>query len=545
MAEALLKDRQAKDGVHLRRADTGERFVAFAFAAADLVAEVDTAGVVTFAAGAFRSKLGCVPDACVGRPVADLVVPADREALATALAMLSERGRLLPWVVRLANRDRSPMALAGLRLAGPDRPTRLCLTFSLPPAPAGDVGNAVSSAALARSAETRLRGGSPGTLGLIEVKGAGDCSELSDMVSAAMGSLVPDSLTGTVSADRFGVLPPAGGMQDLVGIAARLEAALGGQGLRVSVTSHDIPLVSAGLTHRQAARALRHALGVFARSGASGLAEAGFGHGLAGYVNKAVFSTGLLQGLIKARQFTLAFQPIVSLTDRSVHHYEALLRPEPVPRCGVTQPQEFVQLVEVLGLAGELDLAVADLACRAAEEADLSVAFNVSGHSIQDEAFRPRLLERLAGSAAVRRKQILVEMTETAEVEDLREAAQTAEALRDMGVPFCLDDFGSGNADFRVLRNIPADIVKLDGSYVANLPHQGRERALVAGLVEVARGAGAAVVAERVETPEEADALRGLGVQYGQGWLFGRPGPLPRRPLIRARRQAAGPEQWS
>ena len=544
-----MAEPQLKDGLNIRRTDTGERFVAFAFAAADMVAEVDTDGVVTFAAGAFRSKLGAVPESFVGRPVSDLLVPADREALRTGLAMLSERGRLLPWVVRLANRDRSPMAMAGLRLAGPDRPTRLCLTFSLPPAAPGDIGNAVSSADLARAAEARLRDGAAGTVGLLEIKGVGSSADLSEMVGATIGSLLPDSLTGAVSGDRFGVLPPGNGADSLAQIAARLEAALCGQGLRVSVTSHDLPLAPAGLTRRQAARALRHALTVFARpgssGGSSGLAEAGFGQGLAGYVNKAAFSTGLLQGVIKARQFGLAFQPIVSLADGELHHYEALLRPQPVPRCGVTAPQEFVELVEVLGLAGELDLAVADLACRAAEKADVSVAFNVSGHSVQDEAFRARLLDRLAGSAAARRHQILVEMTETAEIEDIDQAAQTALALRNMGVAFCLDDFGSGNADFRVLRSLHADIVKLDGSYVPNLPRGGRERALVAGMVEVARGVNAAVVAERVETTEEAEVLRDLGVQYGQGWLFGRPAPLPSRPLVRARRQAAGPEQWA
>jgi EAL domain-containing protein (putative c-di-GMP-specific phosphodiesterase class I) len=121
----------------------------------------------------------------------------------------------------------------------------------------------------------------------------------------------------------------------------------------------------------------------------------------------------------------------------------------------------------------------------------------------------------------------MVEMTETAEVENLPEAARTAEALRAAGVPFCLDDFGAGTADVRVLRALPADVVKLDGSYVPGVVHGGRERAFVAGMIDIARAAGAEVVAERVESEAEADALRAVGVTYAQGWLFGRPGPLP------------------
>ena len=70
-------------------------------------------------------------------------------------------------------------------------------------------------------------------------------------------------------------------------------------------------------------------------------------------------------------------------------------------------------------------------------------------------------------------------------------------------------------------------MVKLDGSYVSGVAHNGRERGFVAGMVDIARAMEAAVVAERIETEADADALLAVGVTYGQGWLFGRPGPLP------------------
>jgi len=78
-----------------------------------------------------------------------------------------------------------------------------------------------------------------------------------------------------------------------------------------------------------------------------------------------------------------------------------------------------------------------------------------------------------------------------------------------------------------VLRAITADIVKLDGSYVPGVTRGGRERAFVAGIIAIARAAGAEVVAERIETEAECEALAALGAAYGQGWLFGRPAPLP------------------
>ena len=92
---------------------------------------------------------------------------------------------------------------------------------------------------------------------------------------------------------------------------------------------------------------------------------------------------------------------------------------------------------------------------------------------------------------------------------------------------------------------MPADIVKLDGSYVSGIVADGRQRAFLTGMVEIARASGAAVVAERVETEAEAEALQAIGVDYGQGWLFGRPGALP-VPAVApvARRKGEMQESW-
>ena len=184
-------------------------------------------------------------------------------------------------------------------------------------------------------------------------------------------------------------------------------------------------------------------------------------------------------------------------------------------------------LVEALGLAAELDLAVAGLASDAAAFSTVPIAFNVSGQSLQNAAFLDRLIALLSASPSLRAGRMIIEMTETTEVENITEVRRAAEALRAIGVPFCLDDFGAGAADMRLLRALPADMVKLDGSYVSGVVHERRERGFVAGMVDIARAVGAAVVAERIETEVEAEALLAVGATYGQGWLFGRPAALP------------------
>ena len=333
---------------------------------------------------------------------------------------------------------------------------------------------------------------------------------------------------------------------DLDAVAAQgaLETALRVHGLDVTVTSTRMSLAATGLTPPQAARALRHVLNAFARDGSNGLGESGLGCELAGYMRRAGHKADILRRVIKEGRFALAFQPIVHLATRTPHHYEALIRPRPIPDLSLAGPQEFVMLVEALGLSDELDLRIAQLACDQAARSDIKVAFNISGHSVQNPAFRDRLLDLLGKHAACRSGLAIVEMTETAEIEDLPEALLTGQALRGLGVPFCLDDFGAGAADMRILRAVTPDIVKLDGSYVPGIAAGGRERAFVAGMVEIARAMGASVVAERVETEEEAATLREFDVHYGQGWLFGRPDELPGGKTRKVGVRAGETESW-
>lgn len=519
--------------LQIRRADHNERFVAFAFAGADMVVETDAGGVVTYAAGAFRSKFGCPPEAFVGRAVRDLVAPADHAALGAALGLLMERGRLLPMMIRLSDTERTNLALAGMAIPTPGRPLRLCLSLARPPAPLASVRHAGSPHHMARATEAKLRAGIACDLGLLEIVGAGGVVvSRGEAIGQALEALAPHALASEIAPGRFGLLGSGGSEADLLTVAALLEAALRNQGVEVTVTSRHIGLATGELTPTQAARALRQALNVFARDGVKGLNGAGFDDGLAEYMRRAGAQTARLRHAIRVNQFSLQFQPIVSFSGRATHHFEALIRPKGAPDYPSSAPQDFVMLVEALGLADELDMAVARLACDAAHRAGAAVAFNLSGQSVQGAEFRDRLTGLLKASPACKAGLVTVEMTETAEIEDVRQAALTATALRALGVPFCLDDFGAGAADIRLLRALNPDTVKLDGSYTPGVTQEGRKRALFAGMVEMARAAGAKIVAERVETEAEANALRELGVHYGQGWLFGRPGPLPARGVV-------------
>ncbi len=508
---------------HPRSLGDRERFVAFAFAAADLLVEVGSDGRVGFAAGAFRARLGQSPESVIGTDPIRLIAPGDRAAFATALALLPGRGRLAPTAFRLADAQHTPFSVSGLYMLSADTQARLCLCFSPLPAPP-DLRPADGSALL-REAEQRLRAGHADRLALIDL-GSSSATTTATLEQALREEAGPEVLAAELAPGRYGLLPGEGqALPDLGPLARRLEDLLGSEAGSVAITT--ISLASEGLTPAQAARALRHGLGTFVRLGKAGMRDAGFADGLSGVVAKVTERAGVLRRIIAARRFRLEFQPIVHLATRRLHHHEALMRLEPGALPPGEGAQEFVTLAETIGLTEDLDLAVAAMAMAAAVAIPdgQHLAFNISGLSAQSTSFRRRLHALLNRDARGARR-VMVELTESAEIEDEEAAAVTLRGLRARGVPVCIDDFGAGAAAFRYLKSFPADYVKVDGSYVQAALTSERDRSFVAAMVDLSLAVGAQVVAERIETEEAAQAMQDLGVHFGQGWLFGKPGPL-------------------
>ncbi len=511
-----------------------ERFVAFAFAAAECLLETDSQGVIGFAVGAFRSRFAREPDALIGRSVACLAAPEDRAMVAAAISTLASRGRLAPCLIRLGGPVGGHAVLSGLAMPGANGQLRLCLTIGQ--APMGISAAALPGAAppsgvgFLRAAESRMleSGDSPGRLGLLEVTGpaaaqiaAGDVVLGGALASALAEHTSPGALAGSMAPGRFGVMQAGDGALGLDAAASAMSKTLAEHGVAGGITMLELPLDSDGMNETEAARALRHALSAFTRGGGAGLAASGMAGGLQAFLGEVARRRAGYRRAIGERRFRLDYQPICGLKDRRLHHYEALLRPE----SGLPGPEEFVSIVEGAGLSEELDLAVAAVAIEACKQGP-SIAFNISGHSAQSPRFRVGLLD-LVDAARVPPGRLLIELTESAEVEDERQAATTIAALRERGIAACIDDFGAGAASFRYLRAFKVDYVKLDGSYVQAAATQERERSFIASMIDLARAVGAGTVAERVETEEDVVRMIKLGVDYGQGWLFGRPGPIP------------------
>lgn len=515
--------------VRLPVPSAADRFLTFAFAAAELLVETDPDGRITFAEGAFPARFGRSGGSFLGQPVQNLVARDLRSGMGTALELLTATGRIRPTAIRLSDAAHSPFSVAGL--AAPGRAGRYCLTFApLPHELPG--GPLPGGPGFVRAAEEMLRDGhGPGAIGLIELTGDGGAlAPRADLAARIQSVLASHGGQGALAADlgsgRFSVLPGEG-VPDLASLARHVALLLAQHGLPGSIGTRAVSLRMDALSPVQATRALRFALSAFARGGDAALEKAGFAGGLAGFVASAAERAASLRRTIAERRFRLAFQPIVLLENRQAHHYEALLRPIPTPGTPYDQAAEFIALTETVGLSEELDWAVVETACEAARAASgARIACNLSGLSLQSPAFRARLCAMLEAAPDLARR-LLVEITETAEIEDEAEACRTIEALRALGLPICIDDFGAGAAAFRYLRAFRVDFVKVDGIYVSNALDSERDRGFIAAMVDLARTVGAQVVAERIESEAQAVLMQEMGIAFGQGYLFGRPGALP------------------
>ena len=227
----------------------------------------------------------------------------------------------------------------------------------------------------------------------------------------------------------------------------------------------------------------------------------------------------VIESAIEAKAFTMVYQPIVQLDTGVLAGVEALCR------CADgTPPDVWFDACERLGLASDMDAVVVELVL--GDFAQLPpgyVAVNLSATTLATAS--PRLLD-LVGRAAEER-QLVLELTEHAAVDDYPATTASISTLRKAGVLFAVDDAGAGHSTFRHIVHLGPDIIKLDRSITERIDGDAIRRALVGSLVIFAGEVGAVVVAEGIETPTELATVRAAGVTRGQGYGLARPQPLP------------------
>lgn len=223
--------------------------------------------------------------------------------------------------------------------------------------------------------------------------------------------------------------------------------------------------------------------------------------------------------------FELHFQGIYHTHDRSLAHLEALIRmKDPHNGSGVIMPGQFISHAETTGKIIDIDRWVLrNVIELLGRRSDIpSIALNISGRSF-DEPDLPDYISRLLATHRVAPERLLVELTETAAVSDMRDAQRFIDALRATGCTVCLDDFGTGFASFAYLKQLKADVLKIDGLFIRDLPTDHDSQVFVRGMVAMARDMGKVTIAEFVENQQIFDMLVEIGIDQVQGYYLDKP----------------------
>jgi EAL domain-containing protein (putative c-di-GMP-specific phosphodiesterase class I) len=249
-------------------------------------------------------------------------------------------------------------------------------------------------------------------------------------------------------------------------------------------------------------------------------------------IKQTVDDATKLKVQVASRKFSMAYQPIVHLQTGQTDHFEALVRLGD----STGSPQDSILMAEGMDIIQDLDLAViqgiiAEL--KKPNQTMLRLAANISARSLMQPAFTSKLMELIRSSQSVRGR-LIIEITESASIQDLQVADAMVRRLRKEGCKVSLDDFGAGAASLDYLRAISVDEVKIDGRYIRELTSAtDRSGVLVRTVAELCRELKISTVAEMVETEQTADVLRTIGVDFGQGFLFGKPTPEPKPGVVR------------
>lgn len=522
---------------------SSDMYVAFAFAAADVLLELDYQGNAVFAVGAAMALLGRGARALTGQPLVKIVHPADHAALGQSLKQMAGGERVRNALIRILRPDGKDtlVTLSGYR--HPSATDRLLVALGHPGGFHAHEENRVGKTGLLDKdsfqamASSLLEGAAPDEpyqLTLVELPKidalSGD-AEAQEALTTELGNRlkalsVGGDAVGQLDEGKFGVLHSAAVSPDSINNSVTQAAAVVLPGAPpIQATLATLVLDVADVPPEEAARALTYTLNRFAmeaESGGGNLAD--LMKDLQPRLSATVRQMNDVRNTVVGGDFDLMFQPIVDLWTNVVHHFECLVRFKGEDN---KSPYETVSFAEDTGLVGMLDMALLERAIgfmrsSVANNDSLKFAVNLSGYSLSDPTVVRRLREILTTTKDLR-KRLVFEMTESAQVRDLKAVNDVIQSIGQQGHEVCLDDFGAGHAAFHYLRALKVDNVKIDGSYIKDAMRNNEDVSFIKAIVGLCTELGVTTTAEYVEDVETANLLKLLKVRFGQGWYFGKP----------------------
>ncbi|WP_332768533.1 EAL domain-containing protein [Phenylobacterium sp.] len=514
-----------------------QRLLGFAFASADLLLEITAEGRIGFAIGASEALSGSAETALVGRAWRDFIDPRDRPMVEALLGGLNEGGRGGPVVVTLAGSagaSERGASFTAFRMPGNEGAISCAFSRAAAKVMHGLHDKSSFETATAALIETAKATGQELEMALVELGGLGALRKLlgpeasKDLDDRLAGALRAQSHGGGAAAnlgsDRFALVRPKGDSVDaLVQRLIQLVAIDPKHGVKPDARTMSL---MGDASPGQILRALRYSLDNFIKDGMDGKPSTTLNEAVSRSVQRTLVEVGALGEAVNEKRFRLVYQPVVNLkANAALHHHEVLVR-----FGDNASPFPMIRMAEELDLIEALDIAVVEQTiAKLASDPQLKLAANISGRTITSPAFVQATKTMLAGTPEACGR-LLFEITESAAIDDLALADRHLKALRSEGCMICLDDFGAGAASLAYLQQLTLDIVKIDGRYIRELQHGGRESNFIRQLVTMCSELGVKTLAEMVENANAEEAVRRAGVDFAQGWFYGAPADTPEQP---------------
>ena len=530
------------------------RFIAFAFAVAELVVEINKDGDILFAAGAAESMFGISNDELTGKNLYKLIEAKDRADLRQNLDSLTPGKRMKSRAVSALIPSGPARALKAGAYCLPNNPDTAYISLSLhhPGSLPGEIARPGRNLASQRDAATGLPNkeafadavrehvvnlqvaGETASLTMVDMEGMDDVRPhledgVEEEIFAKVGALLNSNslnadLGGRIDRDKLSFLHDPS--LDVSAVASSVEKLV----RDASPWAGDFKLATStvvigadDLNEEDLGQALLYALNTYSESGGASIKFGTLTEGCVDMLSETMVWQQRIKGVITEGAFSLVYQPIINLADGQAHHYEALTRLNDDPKAS---PYKFITMAEQLGKIAEFDRAVVERAFKILREAGpagaIPIAVNISGRSLSTSEFVGQVTSIIELNSDLK-DFMLFEVTESSKIVDLQSANEALKIFRGLGIPVCLDDFGVGAAAFEYLRCLQVDFVKIDGSFVREAAHSKFSNAFIKSIAALCKELGIETIAEFVEDDAAALLLRAAGVDHGQGWHFGKP----------------------
>lgn len=525
------------------------RYAALAFCRADVLIQISSDLTIKFCSGPTHTFLGKKDREIKGRHLLDIIHPDDSDAVLEAVTASQSTARIDDLLVRTQcdEGNITKVAISGYRV--PDFDNNFFLAIKTSPKiqkiyvapPVRDEGSGVlNDEAFVDIAADRIRqveaAGGNAKLSMVNIgdlreAGIEEGSEKEEEVLRAIGDVLNSESLGGDTAGRiddgnFSLVHDDG--VDQAQLAEKISNALSATAPEARSLMPKVATVNAdasGMDDQQLAKAMMYSLNEFTKNGGE-VPEGDLSEAIQREMDRNIKGIEQFQKICRDGTFDLVYMPVCRLSDTSVHHYEALTR---FRDTDVESPFQLITLAEEVGVIQDFDISVAERAISTVQAAlkigeCIPVAINVSGHSISDPKFCSNLNKLLTTNFGLE-DHISLEITESAEISDLKGVNQAIQEFRRAGFKVALDDFGAGAASFDYLNSFDVDTVKFDGPVVQRAVKTRKGKAFLASMATLCREIEVETIAEMVEDAPLADFLKQCGIELGQGWFFGKPMP--------------------